>query len=338
MLFTRFYEDERLDHRAAKAHINTAIAISQLMPEGERRSFNVTFNENGLALIEMHLGDVEQALALVTAGLDRLDRELGPDVQTLQRSVLRYNRALLLTRIGPPAAALEEYRLLIDADPHHSEYRFERAAIHRRRGDLDAAIADYEAAIALSPPYPEPHYNLADAAIERGDPDLALVHLDRALDLEPDLVDAYVARAGVLQSLGDAEAAQRDVVAGLALDPAHPELRCLEGVLALEAGDLGAARASFDAAIAADPELVAAWANRAVAAFEAGDIAAAAGDLDTAVGLDDRPDLRLNRALVLEALDRFRDALADYDLVAGVADLRADALAGRDRCLTALAA
>ena len=102
MLYTRFYDDERLDHQRAKAHINTAIAISSLLPDGERRAFNLTFNENGLALIEMHLGDIEEALRLVTAGLERLDDELGPDQQTLHRSVLRYNRAQLLTRLGPP--------------------------------------------------------------------------------------------------------------------------------------------------------------------------------------------------------------------------------------------
>ncbi len=79
MLYTRFYDDQRLDHQRAKAHINTAIAISSLLPAGERRAFNLTFNENGLALIEMHLGDTEEALRLVCAGLDRLDEELGPD-------------------------------------------------------------------------------------------------------------------------------------------------------------------------------------------------------------------------------------------------------------------
>ena len=63
MFFTRFYDDARLDHRRAKAHINTAIAISAQLPDAERRSFNLTFNENGLALVEMHLGDVAEALA-----------------------------------------------------------------------------------------------------------------------------------------------------------------------------------------------------------------------------------------------------------------------------------
>ena len=302
MLYTRFYDDARRDHRLAKAHINTAIAISQLLPDAERRSFNLTFNENGLALIEMHLGDPEQALALVTAGLERLDRELGPDRQTLHRSVLRYNRALLFTRIGPAEAALAEYEQLLGEDPHHSEYYLERAAIHRGLGDLDAAIEDYLAAIRLSPPYPEPHFNLADALLERGDVEGALGHLDRALELDPELVDAYVTRAGVHHDLGDGDAALADVTNGLALDPTSAELRCLHGVLLLETGSLTDARAELDAAIDADPRLVAAWANRAVVRFEAGDARGAIADLDAAIALEDDPDLRANRAVVLESL------------------------------------
>ena len=338
MLFTRFYDAGRLDHQRAKAHINTAIAISQLLPEGERRAFNLTFNENGLALIEMHLGDVQESLRLVTAGLERLDRQIGPDEQTLHRSVLRYNRAQLLTRIGLPEAALAEYSLAIAADPHHSEYYFERAAVHRMLGDADAAATDYEAAIRFSPPYPEPHYNLADLAIERGDLHVAHAHLERVLDLEPDFVDAYVSIAGIHQELGETERARVVVAAGLAVDADNAELRCLEGVLALEAGDLATARAALDVAIVAEPELVAAWANRAVVAFESGDAAAAAADLGRALDLEDRADLRMNRAMVLESLARFDEAIADYDAVLGVDPFDDDPREGRRRCLTATAA
>jgi tetratricopeptide (TPR) repeat protein len=338
MLYTRFYEDARIDHQQAKAHINTAIAISSLLAAGERRAFNLTFNENGLALIEMHLGDAEEALRLVTAGLDRLDDELGPDQQTLHRSVLHYNRAQLLTRLGPPSAALDEYDRLIASDPHHSEYYFERAALHRRLGHPDAAIADYEAAIRLSPPYPEPHYNLADLALERGDAATALVHLDRVIELEPTFVDAYLTRAGILADVGQAELAHADIDAGLALVPDHPELLCQAGVNALERGDLEVARRAFDAAIAAEPALASAWANRAVLAFQSGDPDAAADDLSAALALEDTADLRTNRAITYESLDRFTDALADYEHARGDPNADVDTVeAGRQRCLTALA-
>src|SRR5579859_5192957 len=122
MLFTRYYDDSRLDHQKAKAWINTAIAISSLLDDVQRRAFNVTFNENGLALIEMHLGDAGEALRLVSEGLRRMDEEVGSDHQSLHRSVLRYNRAQLLAHIKDPQDTVAEYITAIEADPNHSEY------------------------------------------------------------------------------------------------------------------------------------------------------------------------------------------------------------------------
>ena len=171
MLYTRFYDDQRLDHQRAKSHINTAIAISSLLPP-VTTAFNLTFNENRLSLIEMHLGDTEEALRLVCAGLDRLDEELGPRRSDAPSFGAALQPGAAVDRLGPPAAALDAYDELIASDPHHSEYYFERAAIHRRTGDVAAAAADYEAAIRSSPPYPEPHYNLADLALDVGDTEI----------------------------------------------------------------------------------------------------------------------------------------------------------------------
>ena len=301
MLHTRFFEDERRDHVKAKAWINTAIAIASQMPESERRAFNLTFNENGLALIEMHLGDLERALQLVTDGLRRMDAELGPGTQTLHRSVLRYNRAQLLARIGPPEDAVREYDEAIRVDPHHSEYYFDRAALHRRMGREDLALADYDAAIRLSPPYPETHYNRGELLLEAGELERSVADFDRVLDLDPDFVDAYVNRASALLELEDVEAAARDVEAGLALDPAQPHLLCLRAMLAWRAGELAVAERGFEAALEADPTLVAAWSNLAALCFEQGAVQQAIDHLTRALDIvGDDPVLLANRAMALE--------------------------------------
>ena len=73
MLNTRFYPAERRDRVKAKAWINTAIALAGQLPDAQRRAFDLSFNENGLALIETYLGDPEKALALVAPG-DRARR------------------------------------------------------------------------------------------------------------------------------------------------------------------------------------------------------------------------------------------------------------------------
>lgn len=311
MLYTRFYEAERKDHAKAKAWINTAIAIASLYPERERRAYNLTFQENGLALVEMHMGDLETALQLVTEGLRRLEEELPDGRETLHRSVLRYNRAQLLTRLGPLEEALEAYTGVIAADPHHSEYWFERAAVQRKLGRLQEALADYDEAIRLSPPYPEPHYNRADLALELGDVDTALVELSYVLELDPSFVDAYVNRANALYELGDLDGAAADVATGLRVDPRQASLHCLRGLIALDQGDAGEARTAFDDALRLEPGLVAALSNRAILHFEAGDLEDAIADLTRATDLDPDPTLRLNRGVAFHEAGRWDEAIAD---------------------------
>jgi tetratricopeptide (TPR) repeat protein len=156
MLHARFLPPERRDRAKAKAHINTAIALSSQLPDAQRRAFDLSFNENGLALIETYLGDPERALELVDGGLASVESEVGDASLLLHRSVLRYNRAQLLSRMGRRDEALVAYAEAIEADPNQSEYHLERGHLLRRLGRREEALAGYEAAIRTSPPYPEP--------------------------------------------------------------------------------------------------------------------------------------------------------------------------------------
>lgn len=337
MLYTRFYDKPRQDHRKAKAWINTAIAISSLLPDEQQRAFNLTFHENGLALIEMHLGDAVEALRLVDAGLDRLDAKLGPHEQTLHRSVLRYNRAQLLAKLRRLDEAIAAYSEAIDADPHHSEYYLERAGLYRRAGRIADALADYGSAMWLSPPYPEPYYNRGDLALELGDAELALADFSYVLELDPQFLDAYVNRAGIRFEHGDLAAAAADVAAGLRLDPQQPHLHCLRGLIAQEQGRIDEARLALDTALRLDPSLIAALAARAALAFDTGDTQAAIEELTRALEISDDPALRANRSLAYERAGRWREAAEDC-----TAAIEAAVMAGeegdeelqvrRDRC------
>jgi tetratricopeptide (TPR) repeat protein len=312
MLYTRFYEPARRDHAKAKAEINIAIAISRRLDDDQRRAFSLTFNENGLALIEMHLGDLHEALRLVDAGLARIEREFDPDRHALQRSVLRYNRTQLLTRVEGLPAALEEYERLIAEDPNHSEYRFDRAGLYRKLGRYDEAFAEYGEAIRLSPPYPEAFYNRADLALELGEPERALADFSRVLELDPSFPDARLNRASVLLELGDLDGAERDVAAGLELAPDDAHLHALRGDVLGRRGAFDEADAAYATALRRDPSLVGAWTNRAVLAFERGDVAAAI-DLLTRALKAGGPDATIfaNRALAYEQVGRVDAAAAD---------------------------
>jgi tetratricopeptide (TPR) repeat protein len=332
MLYTRHHDEERRDHHRALGWINQAIAIAGLLPDVKDRSFQTVFNQNGLALILSHQGDPDEALRLVSAGMDRLDSELGPAEHRLHRSVLRYNRAQLYAGLGRLEEALADYTAVIEEDPHYAEYHFDRAAVLRRLGRDDEAMAEYETAMRLSPPFPELYYNRGDLRSAIGDVDGALADFGYVLEIDPGYVDAYINRAGLLLETGQRSSARRDVTAGLAVAPDDPYLLCLLARLELEEGHTDGARRAADAAVRAGDGVAEAWATRATVAFEAGDPALALGDLTRAIELAPDPALLFNRAIAHQALKNWAAAAADFTRVLATEPAEAEAWLRRAAC------
>lgn len=336
MIYTRHHADDRKDHHIAKGWINEAVVIADLLPDSKDIAFRRVFQRNGLALVEMHLGNLDGALRLVSEGLERLDHELDPDEHRLHRSVLRHNRAQLYARMERLDEALADFNAVIELDPNYSEYYFDRGNLLRRMGRHEEALADYEQAMRLSPPYPEVYYNRGDLRAELGDVTGALADYDYVLELDPDHLDTLINRAALLCELEELDAARRDVDAGLALAPDNAHLRCLLGRLEMEAGRTEQARAALDAAVAADPGLAVAWATRGVLAFESGDAPAAVADLTTALDLADDPAVRFNRATAYQACERWADAVADLTHILSLGVEDPDVFVSRGRCLIQL--
>ncbi|MFN8074519.1 MAG: tetratricopeptide repeat protein [Kineosporiaceae bacterium] len=307
MIDTRFAKQR--DHHRAKAAVNTAIAIARVLPDEQRRAFNTTFSENGLALVEMHRGDLHEALRLVTEGMARLDADVSPDQHTQHRSVLAYNRAQLLAGLGRLEEALTAYGEVIAEDPNHSEYYLERASLWRRAGQPQLALDDYAMAIRLSPPYPEPHYNRAELLAGLGEPDLAAEGFASVLELDPEFPGARVNLVSALLEAGRHEAATTALgplahaePAAVLAAPDGTMLLTLRAQLAHAAGQDAEARADLDALLAADPDCVVALATRALLAFSEQTpdaVASAVADLRRAVALDDDETLRDNLAVAL---------------------------------------
>ncbi|MEV4510804.1 tetratricopeptide repeat protein [Dactylosporangium sp. NPDC049525] len=298
MLYTRYFDEARRDLRKASAWVNTAVSLASLLPEDRRRAYNLTFNENGRALIAMHLGDPAEAMRLIDAGIERMQATFTAGERDLHLSVLRYNRAQLIAR-SAPEDGVREYTAVIGLDPHHPDYYAERAGLLRRLGRFAEALADYDAAIANGLPDVEPHYNRGDLYAELGDLDAALADFDRVLDLEPDFLAAYVNRAALRYEVGDTAGARADVAAGLDLEPGQPHLLCTRGMLAADSGDLAAAVADYRAALLAEPALAGAWTNLGAAMFELGDATEAVRCFDRALAIEDDPIARANRAAAL---------------------------------------
>jgi tetratricopeptide (TPR) repeat protein len=319
MIYTRFMVPR--DHELALAWQNNAIALAALLPDPEERRVQIGFQDNGLALVEMHRGQLDHALELVESGIARLDRELTTDEWALHRTQLLFNRARLLVAMRRPDDAYADFTLLIELDPYFTDYLTERAKVSRRRGELAAALADYDRAVALAPPFPEIYYTRATARLEAGDVAGALADFDYVLDLEPDDVDTRVSRAELYVELGRSADAEQDVLAGLAESPDEPRLLCMLGSIALEADEFERALTHLDAALARDGDYPAALVNRAVARYRLDRLPAAVADLTRVLELvGNDPDVLLNRGLAYHAQERFDLAVRDFDTALALAD------------------
>lgn len=311
MLLVRHHDPAVRDVPAARAWINEAVTITDLLPDRAERAFHLSFDLNGKALVEVRLGRPQAALALVERAIELCDTDLDPGEHPIHRLVLRVNRAHLTAMLGDPVAALTDLDAAIAADPGYPDYYIDRGNLRLRVGRTADAVADYETAMRVGPPFPEAYYNRAEVRFASGDHDGALVDLNRALELDPEFGDAYTNRAGLLVASGEYDRARADVVAGLALRPHDAHLFCVLGQIEVVEGHFDAARTAFDAAIGHDPELAAAWAGRGALAYERGDPAAAVHDLTMAIELGDGAETRFNRAVALRAVGRADDALAD---------------------------
>jgi tetratricopeptide (TPR) repeat protein len=335
MLLTRHQRAERRDHELARIHLNTAIALASMMPSADQ-AFQSVFQQNGLALVEMHLGNIAQADRLVHEGLDRLNRELKPGEHLLHRSVLQHNRAQLRVAQGRLAEAVEDFDAVIEVDPNHPEYHFDRAAALRALGKPKLALADYEAAINAGLPFAEAYYNRADLRSAQGDAAGALDDFGYTLELEPDFVDARANRAALHFDLDQIAEAHQDVETGLAKFPEHPQLLCTAGLIAMQQGDAQTALDSFNRALASDPDLYEALVNRAVLAEQESRYTDALSDLEAASTLvGPIPEIVYNLGYVHEAAGHWAQAATCYTTVLESEQADADAgdlLLRRGRC------
>ncbi|GLZ02176.1 tetratricopeptide repeat protein [Actinoplanes sp. NBRC 103695] len=315
MLFARHHAEGRRDPVTARGWLNVAIALAGALPEKKDRIFYEVFNRNGLALVEVRDGRPEEALRLVTEGIDRLDRELEPDDQLLHRTGLRYNRALVHVMLGDLPAALADYDHVIAVDPHFHDHWFNRGNVLRRLGRTAEALADYDRALALSPPFAEAYYNRGDAHAALGELEAAAADFGRAAELDPPNTPARLSRAEILADLGETAAALTETRVALADDPGHAGLHCLTARLLGELGRGEDAREAVSRALLLDDNCAEAYAIRSALSFEAGDLTAALTDLDRAIAVRETPELVFNRGVVHQAAGSWDRARADYAAV-----------------------
>ncbi|MBL0388420.1 tetratricopeptide repeat protein [Tumebacillus sp. ITR2] len=311
MLYTRHRQDR--DHSTARYWINQALDLAAKVSDEKGRIFRTVFYNNGLALVEMHVGNIEEALRLVTDGQARLNEMLGENEQMLHRSVLMNNKAHILSAMKRYEEALSELNEVIAIDPNYPEYHFDRGNVFSKMDRLPEAINDYTHGIEISPPFPELYYNRAAAYNRMGETEKALADYSYLLEIEPTNLDGRLNRATLYLEAGETGAARLDVEEGLAQDPQHAQLLCTLGLIEMAEEHPEAAEKALRAALAIDETLLEAYANLSVLLFEKEDAQGAVEVLTASVQHHPQAAvLYFNRAWALQALERYEEAAEDY--------------------------
>lgn len=310
MYYTRYKEVK--DHNKALEWIKKAISLSDKLEDEKDRAFNKVFNQNGLALIEMHMGNLTESLRLVMQGWDLLNQVLEPHENLLHRSVLLYNQGQVLSSSNRLEEALHKYNQVIEIDPNYPEYHFDRGNIYSNMGLLEKAIENYDKAIELGPPFPEVYYNRANAYNRLGHTQQAIQDYNYLLELEPEHINGIMNRATLFYEQGAYSEARKDVEKGLTIESNHAQLLCTLGLIEMEEGDFQKALEAFNISIAQQQNLLEAWTNRAIVHFEMNHYDLALNDLSKALTIEENSTVLYNRAWIYEKLEDWKSAIADY--------------------------
>jgi tetratricopeptide (TPR) repeat protein len=337
MLYTRLLPPGERDHELARSYAVNAVLLARSADDPEERAFYTVFQQNGLALVELHRGDFDAARTLVTDGLDRLERETRRTRFRLHKSVLLHNRATVYVGLQRLRDALADFDQVIALDPYHPDYYLDRGNLHRKLGDDVRAIADYETAIRVGPPFPEAHYNRADVRAANNDIEGAVADFGYALELEPDNIDARVNLVGLLTESGAIDEARHHIEEGLRINRDEPRLLCALGVLMME-DDPAESLTYFDRSLNIDPALRPALVNKAIIVFDAGDHRTAVSLLTSVIERGGgNATVLYNRGFALQAMGLYAEAISDYDTALQCQDPDAeDVLEQRSTCLREL--
>ena len=165
--------------------------------------FARVFLANGIAMIRMFQGRLEDALQITQKGIAELDDHLQASEQRLHRSVLVYNLAQVHARLHNTREALDLMTQAITMDPHYSEYYNDRGSIYLALDKYENAIEDYRRALELSAPYYEVLTNLAQCFRSTYEFEKALEYYERALAHDPSGSLALVGAASCCQEIGN---------------------------------------------------------------------------------------------------------------------------------------
>jgi predicted O-linked N-acetylglucosamine transferase (SPINDLY family) len=236
------------------------------------------------------------------------------DLKTLNQ------QAILALRSRDTASAEALIAQLGALRPGHPQVNYLLGALRIQQGRSEEALGLLEKARQAGPNNVGVLLQMGNALQELKRFEEAVVRYDTALQLKPDFADALNNRANALGALKRFDAALASFDAALAIAPGDANTWYNRGTLLQTMGRSQDAVASFDRTLAIQPDHAETLSNKGCSLLALRQPEMALDCLDRAVALKpDRLDFHMNRASALSHLDRFGDALLEYESVRAVA-------------------
>jgi len=234
----------------------------------------------------------------------------------------RRNLALALTRNGDPEAAVQELETALQSHPDGVWLHFDLGNNYLALGQREAAIEAFRRSVELAPDFVSGHFSLANALASVGNWGEALGHLERVLALNPEELRARYQLAVAHYQLGRQQEGLDELEELVAAAPDFLPARQSLGAFYQQQGKRGKARRQFAAMLAAadNPrDQAAAQVSLATLSAAAGNRDQALAQLDRAIALDpELPEAHLNRATLLQQMNRLADAAVSYQKAAAL--------------------
>jgi choline-sulfatase len=208
------------------------------------------YESYGRAIVLASQGQVEKADALLLAILAK-------DPGLLD---VRLTLGLDQQRLGKNAAALEQFRAVVAADPTSAIAHFDAGLSYFNLAQYDPAQRELQAALAISPGYSRAGILLAKTLGQKGALDQSAAEFQRVLDQSPNNAEAYTGLGTLAAMRGNWAESEKQLRASLTIEPtteAHTTL----GNVYLHTGKFPAAHTEFQAALALAPKSAAAHYN-----------------------------------------------------------------------------
>lgn len=164
-------------------------------------AFARIFNRNGYGLVLFRLGQVNEAIELLSWVVSELD-QLPGKIALMHKSVIIYNIAQCHFALNNTDAALKLLKQLLFVDPNYPEYHMEVARNYIAAGHIKHAIGALEDAIALEKSIPEAYAQKGHCHMEKTDFSEAIEAFSMALSLQPHDPDVTYAKAYALSMSG----------------------------------------------------------------------------------------------------------------------------------------